>query len=252
MAKRIMLVALGICLAASGGCANLHKVFCPKLSRQNESLLAQVESLQAERDALLEEKQALRADRGALESELADAKSEGRRMSQLVGELKGEQERLERQTQELRSLLGDFYGISVEARAEGTFIIMESEILFAPGKAELTEEASASLNKVAEYLLANPDLPIRIDGHTDGVPVKVSPWEDNYHLGAMRAHAVMRYLLDKGVAADRAHIVGFGPNRPRVPPGEPTEPVAENRRVEILLLPEGVRSISEILEEFQD
>ncbi|MCK4373998.1 MAG: OmpA family protein [Candidatus Brocadiae bacterium] len=252
MRRRIVAVALGVCLVGLGGCANLHEVLFPGMSRQNASLLDQVDRLEAEREELLDQNQVLKADRDGLQASLNESQREARTMSQLVGELKAEQQKLERQTLELKNLLKDLPGVSLEARSEGNFIVMESEILFELGKVDLNPDATTSLDRVADYLLTNPELAVRIDGHTDGVPIRHSPWKDNYHLGAMRAHSVMRYLGGQGVGAERMFLAGFGPNRPRVPPEAPDEPVGANRRVEILLLPEGLRSISDILEGFQD
>jgi chemotaxis protein MotB len=247
MIKRLTMLGLAVLLVGLTGCARIRN-----LERKNANLQAQLESLQAERDELLTENQALKADRETLQAALTDARTEARRMSELVGELKAEQAKLHAQTAELRALLDEFGDIDIEARGEGNFIVMQSEILFDPGKVDLNPEATASLDRVAEYLLAHPQLPLRVDGHTDGVPIKHSPWKDNYHLAAMRAHSVMRYLVDRGVSPERMHVAGFGANMPRIEPPEPAEPMAANRRVELLLVPEGARSISEILEGFQE
>jgi flagellar motor protein MotB len=231
MLKRTMLLGLTVCLIGLTGCTELRD-----LRKQNASLKAQLNSLQADRDQLADENMALKAERDALQASLRDARAEARRMSQLVGEVRAEQDKLQQQTVELKKLLGNFSGITVEARGEGNFIVMESNVLFDPGKIELNEASTASLDEIAQYLMANPGLPIRIDGHTDGVPITHSEWKDNYHLAAMRAHAVMRYLVDHGVSE----------------PEEPTAEMAANRRVEIMLVPAGVRSISEILEGFEE
>lgn len=245
MLKRAMMVVLGISLIGLAGC-------CSGVRKQNTSLQSRLADLQQERDGLISQVDVLKASQKGLEARLAESDRERRRMTELVGELTGEQDKLRQQRQELERLVQDLTGITVERRSEGNFIVMESEILFALGKAELNEDAKASLGRIADYLLDKTGLQIRIDGHTDGVPIRHSPWKDNYHLGAMRAHAVMRYLTDEGLDAERMYIVGFGPNRPVVEPEDPVEPIAENRRVEILLVPDGVRSISEILEGFEE
>jgi chemotaxis protein MotB len=242
MLKRIVLLGLGVCLMGSVGCTELKN-----LRKANASMRAQLTSVQAERDQLTEANRALQAELEASQRALAESKGEGRRMTQVIGEMKAEQDKLNTQTAELKKLLGDL-NIPVEQRAEGNFIVMESEVLFDSGKVELKPQAQASLDKVAGYLVSHPAIPIRIDGHTDGVPIQQSPWKSNYHLGAMRALAVMDYLASKGVDSERMYVTGFGPNRPRVTPERPAASVAANRRVEILVVPEGVRSIGEILE----
>jgi len=243
MLKRTILCVLAVSLVGSVGCAG-------QLKKKNQALQDQIAALERKEAALLRENDVLKAHAAEVEANLAEARKEARQMSELVDELRGEQQKLQDQRKELEKLVQDLSGITVEPRNEGNFIVMESEILFASGKAELNEAAKGSLDRIAGYLLDKEGLQVRIDGHTDGAPIKFSPWEDNYHLGAMRAHAVMRYLMDRGISAGRMYIVGFGPNRPIVEPESPTDRVAENRRVEILLVPEGIRSISEILEGF--
>jgi chemotaxis protein MotB len=246
MLKRVCVLLLAVIAVSLTGCAEMRQ-----LRRQNEALTDQVNRYKDERATLLDNIEALEAQRESLQGRLADTQREAERMADVVAELRQEQSQLQRQRAELQKLVQGLSGISVETRREGNFIIVENEILFELGKADLTEAAMAALDDVAEYLAQKPDLRIRVDGHTDGVPITHSVWEDNYHLSAMRAHAVMGYLVDKGVDPGRMHIAGFGPNTPLVEPADPTEPVAENRRVEILVVPEGGRSIGEILEKFE-
>jgi chemotaxis protein MotB len=248
MWNRILTLALVVAVFGVTGCAELKE-----LRAENADLKSQLASLQAERDGLVLDKDALIADLAAmkdLEDQLEAAQDRNLEGRQLESELRAEQQKLEAQARELKQLLRDIGGVGLEERPDGNFIVMDSSILFESGKADLTEEARTSLNKVADYLLSNPGVPIRIDGHTDGVPIRVSGWQNNYHLGAMRALAVMSYLVDRGVSADRMYVTSFGPNRPVIEPGEPEADMPENRRVEIMLVPTGMRSISEILDEF--
>jgi len=245
MLKRVVTVALAFMLVGLAGCAELRD-----LRKQNANLTNQVASLQSEKGRLLEENGALQALRDSLQASLTKVSQEAKQMADLVNELRSREENSRQQALEMRRLLADLEGVQFEQRSEGNFIVLASDILFSPGRDELSPEASAGLDKVADYLLAHPGLQIRIDGHTDGVPISHSPWKDNYHLGGMRALAVMRYLTGKGLDSARAHIVSFGPNRPHIEPEEPTADVAENRRVEILLVPEEMRSIGEMLEAF--
>ena len=60
----------------------------------------------------------------------------------------------------------------------------------------------------------------------------------------------MRHLVSSGVDPARMYVAGFGPNRPRVEPEPADEAMAANRRVEILLVPRGARSVTEILQGF--
>ena len=245
MLKRVVTVGLALMLVGLAGCAELRD-----LRKQNANLTNQVASLQSEKGQLLEENGALQALRDSLQASLTKVSQEAKQMADLVNELRSAEENSRQQALELKRLLADLEGVQLEQRSGRTFIVLASDILFAPGRDELSPEASAALDKVADYLLGHPGLQIRIDGHTDGVPITHSPWKDNYHLGGMRALAVMRYLTGKGLDSARVHIVSFGPNKPYLEPEEPTADVAENRRVEILLVPEEMRSIGEMLEAF--
>ncbi len=239
-------VALVLTLALLTGCSATKE-----LRKQNANLAQQLRQCEQERDDLDNTVSSLEADRRELQQKLLSARSESDQMSGVVERLKQEQSRLQQERQELQKLVRDLSGFSVETRQEGNFIVVENQILFGLGEAELTDEARKALDSVADYLKERPGVTIRVDGHTDGVPIRQSGWEDNYHLSAMRAHSVMQYLVERGVRAERMWIAGFGPSKPRVEPEEPTQPVAENRRVEILLVPETARSIEEILEGFQ-
>ena len=229
MLKRTVAVVVGITLIGLTGC-------CGQLQKENQSLQTKLVEIEDAKEKLLAENETLKAHGETLQVGLVEARKEARQMAQLVGELKGEQGKLLEQRLELEKLVKGLSGITVEPRNEGNFIVMESEILFASGKAELNEDAKASLNRIADYLLPKSALEIRVDGHTDAVPIKHSPWQDNYQLAAMRAHAVMAYLVEKGVPSERMYVVGFGPNRPLVQPEDPLEPMAENRRVEFRIL----------------
>jgi chemotaxis protein MotB len=247
MGRRILLAVLGVSLLGLAGCPELKD-----LRRQNANLEKQLQLCQRDKEAYSQQAALLQAERDQLKTDLGAARHEAAQRGGLVDTLRAEHAKLEQQRQELQSLLRDLHGISVQAGPEGNFVVMENDVLFALGKAELNEDAKESLTRVATYFRDRPELTVRIDGHTDGVPVKVSGWEDNYHLAVMRAHAVMKYLTQKGVSAERMYIAGYGPNKPRTAPETPAAPVAENRRVEILVIPEGSKRITDILRGFQE
>jgi chemotaxis protein MotB len=183
---------------------------------------------------------------------LKKAKAKERDLNELLGKLQQAQQEREQQLKELQALVRDMGGMSVQSRPEGDYIVIENTILFDPGKIDLSEKARKTLDStVVAYLKKNADQMVRIDGHTDGVPIQHSAWKDNYHLGAMRAHSVMSYLMSKGIPPERMAIVGYGPNRPLVKPAQPKADTPKNRRVEILIVPKAHKSIEEILDEFQ-
>jgi chemotaxis protein MotB len=232
MFKRVVTVALAIALLSVAGCAELRN-----LRKQNASLNEQVASLEADKASLLEENGVLEATAEGLRAELDKTKNSLNAASQDLEGIRRAEEDARREAVKLRGLLATLEGVGVDERPDGIFVRFDSDILFAPGKDELSPEASVALDRLMEYLQTKPDQKIRIDGHTDGVPISRSGWKDNYHLGAMRALAVMQYLTSKGLDPSRAFIAGFGPNQPKVEPPEPTADVPENRRVEVFLVP---------------
>ena len=76
---------------------------------------------------------------------------------------------------------------------------------------------------------------IRIDGHTDDIPISGGSFADNWELSQARALSVVRFLTDeRAVPPHRLAAVGFGEFRP-VNPDSTAEARAQNRRIELLL-----------------
>ncbi len=75
---------------------------------------------------------------------------------------------------------------------------------------------------------------VRVEGHTDDVPIHTARFPSNWDLSAARAVAVARYFQSAGLPADRLAATGYGENRP-VATNDTPEGRTANRRVEILL-----------------
>jgi flagellar motor protein MotB len=109
---------------------------------------------------------------------------------------------------------------------------------FASGRAALTSEAKAELDKAVDAIAKHKGSPIIVKGHADGNPVLSGRYQSNWDLSQARAKAVVKYLQEKGVdnpieAIARAHT-------------EPAAPAftakgrAQNRRAEVVVYPSGV------------
>jgi len=94
-------------------------------------------------------------------------------------------------------------------------------------KSELRDDARATLDAKIPVLMANPDVTIRVAGHTD----ERGSVEYNIALGQRRAASAKRYLTERGVAASRVETVSFGEGRP-VSDGHDESAWAQNRRDE--------------------
>lgn len=106
--------------------------------------------------------------------------------------------------------------------------------MFQPAGPEVSPEAKAVLDRIAELMLAQPRIQVlRIEGHTcsAGQPSL------NLKLSKARAESVRKYLLEKGVTAERVEAVGVGSERP-VATNKTREGRELNRRVEIQVVAE--------------
>lgn len=117
----------------------------------------------------------------------------------------------------------------------------DSGVLFKSGSWDLTDNTKTKLTELADIiskkLKTDPNIFVRIDGHTDNDPVKKLKSQgikDNMHLSTMRAMAVKDFLASKGVSADRVFVAGFGEYWP-LNTGNTAKDKQRNRRVEVYL-----------------
>ncbi len=137
----------------------------------------------------------------------------------------------------LRTIVGD----NPVIRIEGDRFLLQAELLFPSGTAVLGEQGKTELKQVAEVLLqlipAIPgDLPwiLRVDGHTDKVPIRSVKFASNWELSMARAVSVVRYLAEQGVPEQRMAAAGFSKFHP-IDPADTEEAYSRNRRIEIKL-----------------
>lgn len=105
----------------------------------------------------------------------------------------------------------------------------ENTVYFEFDSSDLSPEARSIVEKHAEFLTSNPDVNVRLEGHTDERGTR----EYNIGLGERRAQAVARVLTARGVSGDQFSVVSYGEERPAVS-GSNEEAWAKNRRVEIV------------------
>jgi peptidoglycan-associated lipoprotein len=106
--------------------------------------------------------------------------------------------------------------------------LVSEDIFFEYDSSALLPEARDLLKKKAEFLVANPQISIIIEGHTD----ERGTIEYNIALGERRAESVQAFLLGLGVAASRMSTVSYGKEKP-IDPGHNEAAWAKNRRVHI-------------------
>ena len=113
----------------------------------------------------------------------------------------------------LREVLGQRRGV----RVVGDRFVFQSEVLFASGSALLERDGqeqiarlAATLIEISEQIPAEINWVLRVDGHTDTIPIATAQFPSNWELSAARAIAVVKFLVEQGVPANRLAATGFG------------------------------------------
>jgi chemotaxis protein MotB len=155
---------------------------------------------------------------------------------------------LAQKVQELTKYRSDFFGRLREIlgnrsdiRIVGDRFVLQSELLFETGKAELRPEARTEIDKIAAAILElsekiPPDIAwvLRVDGHTDIRPISGPVFKSNWDLSAARAIAVVQYLASKCVPPQRLVAAGFGEFQP-IDTATTEDAYKRNRRIEFKL-----------------
>lgn len=123
-------------------------------------------------------------------------------------------------------------------------ISFKDGILFAPGKAELNGTSKQALAGITDQLSQYPNSTIKIEGHTDNVPIHNSQYPSNMYLSSSRAIAVYEYFMGKGIGPERMSAEGFAEYKP-IAPNDTPENRAKNRRVEIYIKPSPLDMVEE-------
>jgi len=125
-------------------------------------------------------------------------------------------------------------GIEVTFTDGKVVLRLADTILFDLGVAEISKDALPLLNRIGSIISKTP-YHIKIEGHTDNLPIHTGKYPSNWELSTARAVSVLRYFIDKDmVSADRVSAVGFGEYRPRFA-NDSDAHRAKNRRVEIVI-----------------
>jgi chemotaxis protein MotB len=161
--------------------------------------------------------------------------------AQKIQELSDQLEELARAKGLLEQKLGQEISdkqIKLQMMEKGLVITVVGDLVFDSGKAKIRPEAYDLLNKVAGVLKENmAQFNVGIEGHTDNVPITKSGWKSNWELSTARALSVLHYLAsEQGVAPERLSAIGYGEYRP-VDSNETKAGRKQNRRVEIVILP---------------
>lgn len=125
--------------------------------------------------------------------------------------------------------------VSVTSEERGVVLSFQGEVLFELGSAELTFRARQIIGEVGSVLEELPNY-IRVEGHTDNLPISNTPYPSNWELSAARANSVLQMLIKSfGIHPQRMSAVAYGEYRPIVP-NDSDFNRQTNRRVNIVIL----------------
>ncbi|MFY9174732.1 MAG: flagellar motor protein MotB [Peptococcia bacterium] len=153
-----------------------------------------------------------------------------------------ETEKLEGLKEELAEYLADQgiaanVALSVEER--GLVIRLQDSVLFESSKADILPASRQILSEVGRVLL-NTENNVRIEGHTDNLPINTPRFPSNWELSTSRATNVLRFLIEEGISPDRLSAVGYGEYHP-IASNDIAEGRQKNRRVDIVILRDSLR-----------
>lgn len=189
------------------------------LSEERIILINQLEDLRVGNEALRSEVDQERKVRMSREAEIAEISGT---YQNLVEHLEGELESGQLEIHRLRGRL--------QVRAL-------DQILFGSGSTSIKAEGREVLAKVAAQLKDLSGHRIRVEGHTDSLPISKPRYPSNWELSGARAAVVVRFLVDQGLDPRQLSAAGFGPYQP-IADNATRKGRARNRRIEIVLLPD--------------
>jgi chemotaxis protein MotB len=179
----------------------------------------QSRDLQKRIDELSTSKSTLESAKAALEKKSSELEKRSSEYEKMASALRGE---IEAGRVELTELRGKMT------------VKMKDKILFSSGSARIGKEGKEALAAVAEVLRGLEDKVIRVEGHTDNVPLGRGGYATNWELSVVRALAVVRFLQESGVDPTRLAAAGYGEFQP-ISPNDTPEGRSLNRRIEIVL-----------------
>lgn len=129
--------------------------------------------------------------------------------------------------------LNDYAEVYTDERGVG--IRFKDSVLFDSGKADVKDSLKGTIARIGS-ILSKDDNYIRVEGHTDNIPINNSQFKSNWQLSAVRAANVAQLLIEEsGISPQKISAVGYGEYRP-IADNSTAEGRSKNRRVDIVLI----------------
>jgi chemotaxis protein MotB len=151
-------------------------------------------------------------------------------------QMKADLEKIGRELQHTLSNEVAEHTVSIEMGRDGLVISLREAGFFASGSANTKPDTQEILRRIASALSRTP-YDLRVEGHTDNVPIHNAQFDSNWELSTARATSIARLLLGmKAIRADHLSAAGYAEFHP-VAPNNTEEGRARNRRVDLVVLP---------------
>jgi chemotaxis protein MotB len=208
----------------------------------SRNALARVDQLNAQLTALREQLSRIAAALDVSEAKLKEQQGQivelGKRLNlALVNKV----EELARYRSEFFGRLREILGDRPDIRVVGDRFVFQSEVLFAPGSADLGDDAKkelapviGALKEIAAKIPPDINWILQVEGHTDRRPISNPQYQSNWELSTARAISVVRFAIDEGIPAARLAAAGFADQQP-IDQRNSDDAYRRNRRIELKL-----------------
>ena len=208
------------------------------LSGANQANAAHLKTIELQREAI----GSLKQDHAAIlkaRTKLAEKVTQLEKVLEVA--LREEAQGLSKYRSEFFGRLRKALGEHPDIRISGDRFVFQSEVLFASGTAELDPAGQATLKSmattlqdIAKLIPSEVNWILRVDGHTDPVPISTSRFRSNWELASARAISVVNFLIGEGVTPERLAAAGFAEYQP-LDPRDDEIANRRNRRIEFRL-----------------
>jgi chemotaxis protein MotB len=177
----------------------------------------------------------LTSERGQLTATLEDATKRLEELRKQKAAIEARAAAFHELARKLRSMI-DAGQLKVVIRKGRMLLALPNDVLFDSGRTDLKPAGKDALGQVARAMATITDRKFEVSGHTDDVPIHTARFPSNWELSTARAVEVTKLLVANGVRPEALSAAGYGEFDP-VSPNDSVEHKAQNRRIEIGLLP---------------
>lgn len=206
-----------------------------KLSETETTLSAKIKELQSQLGILDETTR-------SKEEELGKVRGEKEATMAELAELRRQKEAAEKRIAAYKALQDKFRALVDTGKLQVIFrngqmtLKLPSGILFPSGSADLSKDGQTAISDVVKVLMEFKERRFVVAGHTDIEPIKTRQFPNNWYLSTARANSVVQHMIKAGFPAKSLAAAGYGENDP-VEPNDKPEGREQNRRIEIILVP---------------